>query len=308
MTGTPKNMIALSAGGDQDELAEHGLGIEHVEELMVRLSRRLLQAGYRLAYGGTLGNPKMTLTELLIDAAVGWLHDDTGPDDANKTSDILKTESWPLVNYGAWPYHTWVENEHKARLVGVCAFRDIKPPDVQQKMLSERLDQWPRDPIARCYTADALTEMRKVSTCDTHSRIVWGGKIRGADGWMAGIAEEVLFSIKHQKPVLILGGFGGCARVLADFLADSDASWPDALKLEDACKDKMYRERIINDTHHSEIAARFQELHDLVKGLRDDLQANEPYICGVPAEIFKEGLETTSASHAIRLALEVAQL
>ena len=63
----------LSAGGDDKELARHGLGMEHVNEVMVRMSRQLLQSGHRLAYGGTLGVEKEELTENLIDAALGWL-------------------------------------------------------------------------------------------------------------------------------------------------------------------------------------------------------------------------------------------
>lgn len=39
-------LIALSAGGNNDELATHGLGVEHVEELMVRLSMKLLKDGH----------------------------------------------------------------------------------------------------------------------------------------------------------------------------------------------------------------------------------------------------------------------
>ncbi|PON17413.1 hypothetical protein C2W62_13345 [Candidatus Entotheonella serta] len=111
MIESSTNMIALSAGGDPEELATHEVGLEQVNELMVHLSRQLLQTGYRLAYGGTLGVPHEKLTELLIDAAVG-LRDDTDREGVNSTSTIPERSSWPLVNYGAWPYHTWLAISH----------------------------------------------------------------------------------------------------------------------------------------------------------------------------------------------------
>lgn len=302
MTGTSNRIIALSAGGDKRELAEYGLGIEHVDELMVRLSRQLLQSGYRLAYGGTLGDPDAKLTELLIDAAVGWLHDD-----ANRAAEVTDPSSWPLVNYGAWPYHTRVSPERKAQLVGICHFVEVAPPHVHQDALAGRLEQWNTDPIARRYVADALTHMREVSTAQTDLRIVWGGRIHGAEGWMAGIAEEVFFSLKLKKPLLILGGFGGCARVLADFLLDLEARWPKALTLEEASKHKTYAERIENDAHRSRLATRFEDLKASVTKLREDLQA-APDIFGVPSSTLREALETTSPRRAIGLAQEAARL
>ena len=67
---------------------------------------------------------------------------------------------------------------------------------------------------AMFHTADALSRMRELTSSVASLRIVWGGKISGAAGWLPGIAEEVMCSVTSAppKPVLILGGFGGCAR------------------------------------------------------------------------------------------------
>lgn len=211
------------------------------------------------------------------------------------------------MNYGAWPYHTWVEEAYKAQLTGICDFIDIRPPNVPQEYLSARREQWPNDPIARRYTADALSEMRERSASETDLRIAWGGKIQGADGWMPSIAEEVLFSLKYDKPVLILGGFGGCAKILADFLVDAAAPWPEALTWETACEGPSYLERIADDAHRSRIADRFTELQSLLTKLQDDLHANKSDLCGVRPELFEQALRTTSAGRAVELALIVAQ-
>ena len=86
--------ISLSAGGTSDELAAHGLGIEHVEEFMVRLAMKLLRDGHRLAFGGTLANSEQRLTKFLIDAATSWIGDESA-----KQCKVTQPETWPLVNY-----------------------------------------------------------------------------------------------------------------------------------------------------------------------------------------------------------------
>jgi hypothetical protein len=304
MTDTPK-VIALSAGGDDEELAHDGLGQEHIDELMVRLSRKLLQDGNRLAFGGTLGVPDNELTSLLIDAALGWLSEQR----AEKTK-LTDASSWPLVNYSIWPYHTRASQEDLAQLIGVCSFINVDPPDTDTAELAPLLNVDETNASARRYAADALTRMRKESTKETDFRIVWGGKIRGAMGWIAGIAEEVLFSLIHEKPVLILGGFGGCARVLADFIKDPDAPWPEELTLADARQDKKYDDLIDNYDRRVALTKRYDELKQRVTDLRKEVHEKKDKdedILGVPSETFLAALNETSPSRAIKRAQEAAR-
>jgi hypothetical protein len=303
-------LIALSAGGDDRELAEHGLGMEHVNELMVRLSRQLLQDGHRLAFGGALGVPDAELTTLLINAALGWLGEN-----AAKAVDVTQPSSWPLVNYTEWPHYTLILPERKAELVGVCDFVEVPPPDVPADELStlsaagqepaRRLEIWRTNLVIRRYIAAALTRMRELSTIAADLRIVWGGRIRGAAGWMAGIAEEVLFSLRLERPVLILGGFGGCARVLADFLKEPNADWPSVLTLDDACRDPAYAALITDVAHRGQLAARYDDLQQSCTALRTNIHAGRD-IHGVPVQTFLSALTEESARRAIRMACDVA--
>ena len=293
------------------ELAAHGLGMEHVDELMVRLSRHLLQEGHRLSFGGTLGVTGARLTELLIDAALGWL-----AEPAANAAEVMDPSTWPLLNYSGWPHYTLVTPERKAELVGVCHFVEVLPPGVSAGELAplaaageetaKRFEIWRTDLAARRHIADALTRMRQLSAQDADLRIVWGGRIRGAAGWMAGIAEEVLFSLQSERPVLILGGFGGCARVLADFLKKPDAPWPETLKLEDACRNPAYDELIKNDEHRRELAARYEELKQRLTSFRANLHADQD-LYGAPASLLLSALTDESARGAMRLARQVAR-
>ena len=224
---SPRLLIALSAGGKSTELAAQGLGVEHVDELMVRLVMKLLRKGHRLGFGGTLQDSKQRLTKYLIDTAQSWLDEEFSRD-----SPITRPETWPLVNYSAWPFHESITKEQRARMVGICRFVNVNPGSIPQAILDEVLPDWQKNPRALMFNADGLSAMRELSSREADLRIVWGGNVAGSRGWMAGVLEEVAYSLAQDKPILVLGGFGGCARVLADFLAKQNAPWPARLSLK----------------------------------------------------------------------------
>ena len=60
---TKGKFIVLAAGGKNRELERYGIGIEHVNEFVVRLARPLLQKGHRLVFGGSLNRPDEDLTQ-----------------------------------------------------------------------------------------------------------------------------------------------------------------------------------------------------------------------------------------------------
>ena len=244
-------LIALTSDGSSVELAEVGLGVEHCDELMVRLAMRLLHQNQRLAFSGTLTqnrsendatNPQLTpaastLAEHLISAATTWQSEDVSEDkdhtNRSRQSNVTKPDTWPLLNYSAWPSYRNLAPEWKATQVGVCHFRNIRPADYSDaEAMGFSTDL--NDPVSRRRHADALTEMRRVSAKECHLRVVWGGEIKKSPGWMPGVLEEVYETLTFRdsanpdfrKPLLILGGFGGCASKLADYLLCRTASWP----------------------------------------------------------------------------------
>jgi len=97
--------------------------------------------------------------------------------------------------------------EPRARLGGICQFIDTHAPGIPRSVLQAVI----KPHVEKKHNANALTAMRQRSAQEADRRIVWGGRIQGASGWMAGILEEVACTLKHKKPLLVLGGFGGCA-------------------------------------------------------------------------------------------------
>ena len=288
-------LIALSAGGKNHELAPQGIGEEHVEELMVRMSMRLLADGHRLSFGGTLGIANQPLTEYLIDACQKWLDKESA-----SQVDVTRPMTWPLVNYSAWPHYSNISEEQRARLVGICQFVDIDPKGVTRSQLDAATDSATRNR----YGADALTTMRELSAREADLRVVWGGRIKGAAGWMAGILEEVALSLEQNRPVLILGGFGGCARLIADFLVAENAPWPNAMSLEASADTE--RDAGLTQKQRETLGDRFS---DIKKGLTEFRRSiwHDEQTNGVSSKVIQQSLLDDNARSVINTTATVAQ-
>jgi|GEM_PF-4664788 len=273
-------LIALSAGGNNDELSRIGLGLDQVEELMVQLSVKLMSAGCRLAFGGTLGTPAQSLTKRLIDAAMSCLAKE------RQQIDLKAPGTWPVVNYSAWPYYRAITDEQKTQLAGVCEFRPIDPPGVKDDVLADALSSPEKVVQKNTLTANALSAMREIMTAESQLRIVWAGRIRGAAGRIPGILEEVALTLKHQKPLLICGGFGGCAGLIADFLADSEAAWPEEFTLHGIAGENLSQ---WSSGDKGQVEQRLTEAQSQLRHYRSALHS-ETSLNGVPVSLASQCL------------------
>jgi len=67
----------------------------------------------------------------------------------------------------------------------------------------------PSTPQNKYYWSRCLTEMRLRSINSSNARICVGGKLFGYNGKMPGVLEEVLIAFDMNKPVYLIGAFGG---------------------------------------------------------------------------------------------------
>jgi hypothetical protein len=289
-------LVGLSSGGDDRELAVYGIGMEHVEELMVRLAMRLLSDGHRLAFGGTLGVADRDLTQYLIDTAHRWSDEDSA-----RTVDISRPNTWPIVNYSAWPRYKSITEEQKAKLVGICQFHAIDPPLASQ--VTKAKENTPAQD--KRLEADALTAMRKYSAEQVDFRIVWGGKIKGSSGWIAGILEEVVCTLELNKPLIVLGGFGGCARLIADFLKNEAAEWPEALSL--AASADTERDASLSIAERDELNHRMTHVREVLTEYRKAIHDHDKTkVHGISTTLIQSALNEDSARVAINIVAESA--
>jgi hypothetical protein len=291
-------LIALTAGGTAEELAAHGLGVEHIDELMVRLAMRLLRVGHRLGFGGSLDVQRKQLTEVLIETVQSWLDEATA-----QRADVNQPETWPLSNWSAWPFHRMISDELRAELVGSCRIVDVNPSGVRKVSLDAAYPDWEENPRARLYAADGLSAMRKRSAQEADLRIVWGGKIAGSIGWMPGILEEVALSLAIGKPVVVLGGFGGCSNLLADFLAKKNARWPD--RLAPAASADPERDKLCSESKRKELNRHFQQAKKSLLDFRSRLHSEES-VHGLPSNLLNKALHEENARRAVHLVAAAA--
>jgi hypothetical protein len=210
--------VALSVSGAED-LGRYGLRSAHLDSILLDLSRYLLVAGVRLAYGGHLGPESYTLhlADLLRDPSVEQL----------RGTPIAEQAAAELVTYLPWPMLASVRDEARLGLL-VDMLRCDRPKEINESLepafVAKPDVEIPFDtPLRRFAWSRGLTVMRERQTSETCARIVVGGRLGRPDnpylGRMPGVLEEALLGIRAQRPVYLVGAFGGCARLVLDALA-----------------------------------------------------------------------------------------
>ena len=189
---------------ESPDLRVLGLSDGHLRDAMAETALEVLASGWSLAYGGDLR--KQGFTELLAELVVRYR------DHPRHCGTVGVTD------YLAWPVHIQMTAEELAE------FETQHGPAVRFVFLGldgMRLEREERqalpvqEPDEREWTR-GLTAMRTAMRGDIRARILLGGRVEGYRGAMPGIAEEAWLSLEAGQPVFLLGGFGGCARDIAE--------------------------------------------------------------------------------------------
>ena len=199
------SVIAISTSESPD-MEALGLSGGHLRNATAEIAAHVLACGANLAYGGDLREDGFT--ELLFELVMRYRRE-------GQTADAPR-----VTNYMAWPVHiqmTTDELNTTADELSNTAMLVLIGQDGGRLALEERQalvvcepdeDEW----------SNGLTTMRQLMRDETDARILLGGRVDGYMGCMPGIAEEALLSLQAGQPVFLLGGFGGCARDIAETL------------------------------------------------------------------------------------------
>jgi len=274
----PRSLVVALSVSKAEDIARFGLRSVHLEAIMLELSRYLLLAGVRLAYGGDLRADGYTirLADLVRDPTVEQLR-------GNAQSGTVYSPE--IINYIAWPRPITVYDE--ARLGPLVDVRRCKrPADVDERLdtalVSSPVDELPVDsPVRRFAWARGLTEMRKRQNAETCARVIVGGRLgpddEGYKGRMPGVLEEVILSIQAKHPVYLVGAFGGCARLVIDALEGvtrSELTWEYQSKAAHSEElRRLYKEQGQAWDEYDDIVALLRK-HGMV-GLRNGLDVDE---------------------------------
>lgn len=215
MYGKFKNLsvgISVSdvSGVSDDSLDSIGKGSAEIKNLVVDVSRSLLFREAELIYGGDVQpRPGNNFTKILIEE---WY----------QLSKKYELKLPKIRNYVAWTLRNIPGSNDKDFMsdyqgaVEKCEVGLPKKISVKTKNVRG---------IYPCVSgndfyvwARALTLMRKKSIAKSDARICAGGRCYGAKGTMPGVLEEILLAVKYNKPLYLMGGFGGVCKIVASIL------------------------------------------------------------------------------------------
>jgi hypothetical protein len=183
----------------EHELLALGLGPEHLAHAMVEFARYALAANYFPAYGGDLREGGFT--ETLHELVKTYNTENYGPDKI-------------LFNYLAWYVHKAASAEEMNRYAKSARQVLVGLPDDLARYESQPLDtKSPEFPYIR---ARALTKMREHMNERIKARVILGGRLVGYGGIYPGLAEEAVIAVSTNRPLYLIGRFGGCARAVIE--------------------------------------------------------------------------------------------
>lgn len=235
-----QGVIAFSVSYEPRNLLARGLGLDHLKDLVTRVSRPLLRNNLSLAYAGHWKESDENFTYHFLRLISAEQEDNSlnGPD-TNRT--IGK-----LYNHSAWPHYLAVTPRIEAQWINCC--RVVRMTQQQAGLADLVADQNAdqKDDRTTFNAAVTLSVMRQRmmqgSTIDSDDapsesippisvRVILGGKGTGYSGFMPGLFEEALEALRNSRPLYILGGFGGASGWLADAILGPAGQRPKELTL-----------------------------------------------------------------------------
>ena len=200
---SPRNVgVSISESPD---MRFFGLSNGHLKDAMAGYAIYLLSSGATLAYGGDLRD--RGFTRLMFELVLRY-----------------QPGQEAVRNYLAWPVHATMNAKEIRELDGALqgfARLILVTPDGHPMPCGEHRTVPPSAVDDKAWRV-GLTAMRELMCAQTDARIVLGGRLEGYKGAMPGIAEETLLAIEAKQPVFLVGGFGGCARAIAETLGLAD--------------------------------------------------------------------------------------
>lgn len=264
---------------ESENLAEHGMGLPklidekaappspHLRDAMTEFARFLLAANATIAYGGDLRQGGFT--QVLFELLAAYR--------AMSGADLQPAQSWL-----SWPIHLDLTEGQEADWAGLVDFHKIPP--TANLGVDPATKPPPTTPENRVAWARSLTLMREAMNAETDARIFLGGQVgslgvRGL-GKYPGLAEEALIALRSQKPVYLIGAFGGCTEaIIAALHGEKPAAFTETERLMDLgvrAAFNLFNSQISEDTEPIDYKALTTEFERIgLAGLNNGLNANE---------------------------------
>ena len=193
--------IAISVSASE-EIEKLGLSDQHLDDVSIEIARYLIVNGATLLYGGDF---KKGFTDLFSTLAYQYKY--------------LNDKVPRFENYIHFLNVSNVSNTDKADLLSkqvVAKYLDV-PEHLKDIKTHEITD--PRNNLFDRYiTGESLSLMRIKMANESDARIILGGRLKGFTGYFPGIVEETYHTLNANKPVYLLGGFGGASKAIIEII------------------------------------------------------------------------------------------
>lgn len=191
--------IAVSVS-DNEDLEHLGLSTQHLKDVMIELARYIMANGGTLLYGGHLKNEGFTKLFAELSYQYKFLND----------------KSFRFVNYFPFPNSNSLTLEIKADFVK----QQVEPVVIEVPELLGDIDKNRKYDLFnsiedRYIFSECFSNMRRIMAIESNARFLLGGKQSNFSGYLPGIIEEAYYSLHANKPIYIIGGFGGAAKSLS---------------------------------------------------------------------------------------------
>lgn len=188
--------IAISIS-ESEELEYLGLSEHHLKDVSIEIARYLIVNGATMLYGGDLRNGGFT--RLFSELSYQYKY--------------ISDKSIRFENYFFFPSSSKISLDEKANLKKQQVIAHLLNCPAHIGKLDEKKEFNPVDSIEdRFLISECLTDMRIRMAKESDARILVGGKQKKHIGYLPGIFEEAYQTLKHNKPIYLVGGFGGATK------------------------------------------------------------------------------------------------
>lgn len=209
---TPLEKEGLSLNGEFISISVSNTNENRPDEIMLRdmvveISRYILNAGGKILYGGSGSHDGYVNLFSQISEKYGKIKIES------EGKDVPEDEAY-IYNYYAWPYMNALSDDDRAYLkhCHLCA-QQIYPNGITEEQ--KKLIPSTQDEEGKKLIIGSLSHMRDVRSSKARAFVIVGGKINGSLTPIPGVLDEYMKARATEKPIYLLGGFGGEATLIS---------------------------------------------------------------------------------------------
>ena len=175
---------------------DNGFENIHLYTAQEEIAKYLLYTKNKIVYGGDISyKSEFNFVRILAQIA-----------DSYGNRDV------PIINHVCYPLDKNVNINIKAKYKTIIEFKEFNELEVNH---DDEIMPYSHLESLISFSKN-LSLMRKMMAKNTDARIMLGGKHTGYLGKYPGLLEEAYYTLKEEKPLFLIGGFGGISKLIID--------------------------------------------------------------------------------------------